>query len=99
LARISIRTRKSSQSRLGILVFGLCALGLLASCSQSSGDTCQINSDCSSGLICCKGETDRGVCDTASSCNSGALSDGGSDAATPDAALMSTDDSGESDGG
>lgn len=43
----------------------LCSLGLIA-CGSSSGEPCQVPSDCSSGLLCCKtpgsSVTTRGVC-------------------------------------
>jgi hypothetical protein len=47
-------------------VVGMClaASGVIAGCSQSTGETCQVNADCESGLICCRPnpEVPRGTC-------------------------------------
>lgn len=68
----------------------LCSLGLIA-CGSSTGEPCQVPSDCSSGLLCCKtpgsSVTTRGVC--RSTCS---LPDASIDA-TIDATDGSDDDS------
>ena len=55
-------------------MFLMLAALLLAACSQSEGDPCQVASDCASGLLCCAGDSPRGVCMQVDTCP-GAVSD------------------------
>jgi hypothetical protein len=62
-------------------------VGGLAACTQSEGETCQVNEDCSSGLVCCRTvSAARGSCYTQTDTRCGAAS-------TPPVTDASTDDS------
>jgi hypothetical protein len=52
----------SRSTILSCLIALLAAAGLLA-CTQTEGETCQVNSDCEDGLVCSReSRADRGAC-------------------------------------
>lgn len=79
-------TWRSDLKRVRTPSFLLLSALLLAACSQSKGDPCQVTSDCGSGsgLLCCPAaDTPRGVCIEATSCPDQVIDAGSPDASEP----------------